>query len=124
MKVIAGEIEADEGDVWRQPGTRAIYLRQEPDLSGYKTLADFAVADLPAISADDRHLAEAELMALVWTRKPIRQSFQAGRSAVRPWHALSRLIPIFYCSTSRPTTLIFRRLSNSKGVWRAIAARF
>lgn len=64
MKVIAGEIEADEGEVWRQPGTRAIYLRQEPDLSGYKTLADFAVADLPAISADDRHLAEAELMAL------------------------------------------------------------
>ncbi len=64
MKIIAGVIDPDEGDVWRQPGVRAVYLAQEPDLSGYKTLGDYAVGDLPAISADDRHVAEAELMSL------------------------------------------------------------
>ena len=64
MKVIAGRIEPDEGQVWRQPGVRAVYLSQEPDLSGFDTLLEFAVQDLPAISAEDRHVAEAELMAL------------------------------------------------------------
>lgn len=64
MKVIAGRIDPDEGDVWRQPGTHAVYLSQEPDLSGFDSLLDFAVQDLPAISAEDRHLAEAELMAM------------------------------------------------------------
>ena len=64
MKVIAGRIDPDEGEVWRQPGVRAVYLSQEPDLSGFDTLLEFAVQDLPAISADDRHIAEAELMAL------------------------------------------------------------
>ncbi|MAK62736.1 MAG: elongation factor 3 [Ponticaulis sp.] len=64
MKVIAGRIDPDEGEVWRQPGTHAVYLSQEPDLSGFDTLIEFAVQDLPAISADDRHVAEAELMAL------------------------------------------------------------
>lgn len=64
MKVIAGRIDPDEGDVWRQPGVRAVYLSQEPDLSGFDKLIDFAVGDLPAISVDDRHIAEAELMAL------------------------------------------------------------
>ncbi|WP_033232950.1 ABC-F family ATP-binding cassette domain-containing protein [Ponticaulis koreensis] len=64
MKIIAGVIEPDEGDVWRQPGVRAVYLAQEPDLSGFDKLIDYAVGDLPAISADDRHVAEAELMTL------------------------------------------------------------
>lgn len=64
MKVIAGRIDPDKGDVWRQPGTHAVYLSQEPDLSGFDSLLDFAVQDLPAISAEDRHLAEAELMAM------------------------------------------------------------
>ncbi len=64
MKVIAGRIEPDGGSVWKQPGTRAVYLSQEPDLSGHDTLIDYAVGDLPAVSADDRHIAEAELMAL------------------------------------------------------------
>ena len=64
MKIIAGRIEADAGEVWRQPGVRALYLAQEPDLSGYDRLVDYAVADLPAIHKDDRHIAESELMAL------------------------------------------------------------
>ncbi|MAI90377.1 ABC-F family ATP-binding cassette domain-containing protein [Ponticaulis sp.] len=64
MKIIAGRIEADAGEVWRQPGVRALYLAQEPDLSGYDRLVDYAVADLPAIHKDDHHIAESELMAL------------------------------------------------------------
>lgn len=64
MKVIAGRIEPDDGELWRQPGTHAVYLSQEPDLSSYATLSDYAIGDLPEVSKDDRHLADSELMAL------------------------------------------------------------
>jgi ATP-binding cassette subfamily F protein uup len=64
MKIIAGRIEPDEGEVWRQPGVRTVYISQEPDLSGFDRLIDYAVGDLPAVAEDDIHVAEAELMAL------------------------------------------------------------
>ncbi len=41
MKVIAGEIEADDGKLWMQPGTRIAYLPQEPDASSFDTLRDY-----------------------------------------------------------------------------------
>ena len=56
MKLVAGFIEADAGDIWRQPGTVAAFVAQEPDFSAYNTLADFAADGL-----DDRFRAEAEL---------------------------------------------------------------
>jgi len=56
MKLVAGFIEADAGDIWRQPGTVAAFVAQEPAFSAYDTLADFAAEGL-----DDRFRAEAEL---------------------------------------------------------------
>ncbi|MDD1612796.1 MAG: ATP-binding cassette domain-containing protein, partial [Methylococcaceae bacterium] len=32
MKIIAGNIQADHGDIWRQPGLRLAWLEQAPDL--------------------------------------------------------------------------------------------
>ena len=48
MKVIAGEIDADTGERFVQPGVRVVYLPQEPDLSRFATLHDFMLAGLPA----------------------------------------------------------------------------
>jgi ATP-binding cassette subfamily F protein uup len=42
MKVMGGLIEADKGEVIAGPGVSVGYMEQEPDLSGFATLGDFA----------------------------------------------------------------------------------
>ena len=44
MKIIAGNIYADHGDIWRQPGLKLSWLEQAPDLKDDATIYD-AVAD-------------------------------------------------------------------------------
>ena len=46
MKVMAGLVEADSGDVIAGPGVSVGYMEQDPDLSGYETLGEFASATL------------------------------------------------------------------------------
>ncbi|KAA2316834.1 ABC transporter ATP-binding protein [Pseudooceanicola sediminis] len=46
MKVMAGFVEADRGDVVMAPGTAVGYMEQEPDMSGFATLGDFAMSRL------------------------------------------------------------------------------
>ena len=47
MKVMAGLIEPDRGEVIVPTGTTVGYMDQDPDLSGFATLGDFAAAGLP-----------------------------------------------------------------------------
>ncbi|CCQ72671.1 ABC-F family ATP-binding cassette domain-containing protein [Magnetospira sp. QH-2] len=58
MKVIAGLMEPDAGEVFRQPGLHVTYLVQEPDLSGFATVLDYVVDGLPHHSAEDAHIVE------------------------------------------------------------------
>ncbi|NUH64418.1 ATP-binding cassette domain-containing protein [Sulfitobacter sp. S0837] len=46
MKVMAGLVEADSGAVVTGPGVSVGYMEQEPDLSGFETLGDFAAHGL------------------------------------------------------------------------------
>jgi len=48
MKVMAGLVEADSGAVVVPAGTNVGYMEQDPDLSGFETLGDFASAGLDA----------------------------------------------------------------------------
>jgi ATP-binding cassette subfamily F protein uup len=48
MKVMAGLVEADKGERTVPSGTSVGYMEQDPDLSGYDSLGDFAAAGLPA----------------------------------------------------------------------------
>ncbi|MFY9290075.1 MAG: ATP-binding cassette domain-containing protein, partial [Methylorubrum rhodinum] len=50
LKLLAGSIECDEGLRTIVPGTRVILLEQEPTMTGYETLRDYALAgpDAPA----------------------------------------------------------------------------
>jgi len=48
MKVMAGLVEPDRGEVVRSAGTSVGYMEQDPDLSGFTTLGDFAAAGLDA----------------------------------------------------------------------------
>jgi len=46
MKVMAGLVEADAGDRLLPPGISVGYMEQEPDLSAFATLGDYAAAGL------------------------------------------------------------------------------
>ena len=50
LRLITGKIEADRGQRRVKPGTRIVFLEQDPDLSPYATLMDFAIGgeDAPA----------------------------------------------------------------------------
>ncbi|WP_264817610.1 ATP-binding cassette domain-containing protein, partial [Acidomonas methanolica] len=41
LRLAAGEVQADSGTRFLQPGARAFYLAQEPDLSGFSTTYDY-----------------------------------------------------------------------------------
>ena len=47
MKVMAGLVEADRGTRVVPPGVTVGYMEQDPDLSGFATLGDFAASALP-----------------------------------------------------------------------------
>ena len=46
LKIAAGQVEPDTGTRFVQPGKHVAYLPQDPDLSAYVTLGDYAAADL------------------------------------------------------------------------------
>ncbi|MGP6086095.1 ABC-F family ATP-binding cassette domain-containing protein [Antarctobacter jejuensis] len=48
MKVMAGLVEADRGDRVVPAGFSVGYMEQEPDLSGFETLGEFAASELTA----------------------------------------------------------------------------
>lgn len=46
MKIIAGNIHADHGDIWRQPGLKLAWLEQAPDLPADATIYDAVASGL------------------------------------------------------------------------------
>ncbi|MDC0737331.1 ATP-binding cassette domain-containing protein [Cognatishimia sp. SS12] len=46
MKVMAGLVEPDKGDVVVPPGVSVGYMEQDPDMAGFATLGDFATSQL------------------------------------------------------------------------------
>lgn len=55
LKIAAGTVDADDADIFRQPGTTVRYLPQEPDLSGHETVLDYVLSGLT--QGDDPHRA-------------------------------------------------------------------
>ncbi|NNC72149.1 MAG: ATP-binding cassette domain-containing protein [Sphingomonadaceae bacterium] len=56
FRLLMGQIEADEGRRTIVPGTRVVWLRQDPDMSGHDTLMDWA---LSGEDAPEQHEVEA-----------------------------------------------------------------
>ena len=61
MKIAAGLVEPDTGERFVQPGKSVAYLPQDPDLSGFGTLGDYAAADL---GPEERWKAESAMEGL------------------------------------------------------------
>ncbi|MEZ5892480.1 MAG: ATP-binding cassette domain-containing protein [Parvularculaceae bacterium] len=62
MKIAAGEIEPDAGERFLHPGATVRYLPQEPDMSAFATVGDYAAGGLDETGA--RHDAESLLAEL------------------------------------------------------------
>jgi ATP-binding cassette subfamily F protein uup len=60
MRILAGRLEPDGGEVFRQPGMTARHLLQEPDFTGFATVLDYVSEGL---DPDLSYRAEAELGA-------------------------------------------------------------
>src|ERR1700759_4529402 len=52
LKLIAGKIDSDEGRRTIVPGTKVVLLEQDPQVAGYATLRDWAVAGAAGPAAD------------------------------------------------------------------------
>ncbi|MGJ3261017.1 MAG: ATP-binding cassette domain-containing protein [Rhodospirillales bacterium] len=81
LKIAAGEIEPDGGEVFRQPDATVRYLPQEPDLSGYSTVAAFVEAGLAP--GDEPHVARVLLgdLGLTGDENPAKLSGGERRRA-------------------------------------------
>ncbi len=87
LKIAAGEIEADAGVRFLQPGASLRYLPQEPDFSGFPTTAAYAEAGLGPL--DDPHVALSLLrdLGLSGAENPMTLSGGEARRA-----ALARVL--------------------------------
>ena len=87
LKIAAGEIEADGGTRFLQPGASLRYLPQEPDFSGFATTQQYVEAGFGPL--DDPHVARTLLLELGLTGEedPSRLSGGEARRA-----ALARVL--------------------------------
>jgi len=87
LKIAAGEIEADGGKRFLQPGVTIRYLPQEPDLRGYATTLDYAAGGLEAGNDPYRAQYLLEHLGLTGHEDPKRLSGGEARRA-----ALARVL--------------------------------
>jgi ABC transport system ATP-binding/permease protein len=78
LKIAAGEIEADKGTRFLQPGVSLRYLQQEPDFSGVATTLDYVVAGLGP--TDDPYVARAMLNELGLTGEESPMAISGGEA--------------------------------------------
>ncbi len=62
LKIAAGQVEADSGVRFIQPGATLQYLEQEPDLSAYESVGAYARGEL--VREEDAHMADYYLTEL------------------------------------------------------------
>lgn len=84
LRIAAGLVDADGGEIFRQPGTRVAYLEQAPDFGGAARVIDYAMA-----GGAEEHKAAAALdeLKLSPSADPATLSGGEGRKA-----ALARVL--------------------------------
>ena len=87
LKIAAGQIEADGGTRFLQPGVTIRYLPQEPDLSGFDTALAYVEAGLGEGDVHYRALYLLEALGLTGEENPARLSGGEARRA-----ALARVL--------------------------------
>ena len=78
LKIAAGLAEADRGEIFRQPGATIRYLPQEPDMSGFPTVAAYVEAGLGP--GDDPYRATYLLAELGLTGEETPATLSGGEA--------------------------------------------
>ena len=78
LKIAAGQIDADNGERFVQPGTTIRYLPQEPDLTVHPTILDYVLSGL--VEGDDAHRAAIYLEALGLTGSEPTDNLSGGEA--------------------------------------------
>jgi ATP-binding cassette subfamily F protein uup len=81
LRIAAGELQADSGKRFLQPGTTVRYLPQEPDLTGFATTLDYVRAGLGPNDAEHRAPALLYELGLTGEEDPRRLSGGEARRA-------------------------------------------
>ncbi|NVN30651.1 ABC-F family ATP-binding cassette domain-containing protein [Endobacter medicaginis] len=81
LKIAAGQLEADSGIRFLQPGTTVQYLPQEPDLSGFATTRDYVLDVLGEADSPARGEALLGLLGLTGAENPANLSGGEARRA-------------------------------------------
>ena len=76
LKIAAGIMEADRGEVFRQPDATIRYLPQEPDFTGYETVYDYVEAGLAP--GDEPYKAQMLLSDLGLTGSEVPANMSGG----------------------------------------------
>ncbi len=87
LKIAAGQVEADRGTRFAQPGATVRYLAQEPDLAGFATTLAYVEAGLAPGDAAHRARYLLEQLGLSGAEDPARLSGGEARRA-----ALARVL--------------------------------
>lgn len=58
LKIIAGQLEPDEGEIFVQPGVKVAYMPQTPDFSQYKSLKEVVLSGLPKDEQNQEYRAD------------------------------------------------------------------
>ncbi len=93
MRMIAGDIEPDRGEIFRQPGLKVTYLEQEPNRDHYATVRDYVAAGLP--EEDPEHPSDRNhLVAPVMSEISIDGDKEPGTLSGGEWRraALARAL--------------------------------
>jgi ATP-binding cassette subfamily F protein uup len=78
LKIAAGQVEADDGERYVDPGATMRYLPQEPDLTGYETTLAYAMGGLA--EGDDSYRAQYLLAQLGLTGEEHPASLSGGEA--------------------------------------------
>ncbi len=83
LKVIAGEIEPDNGEIFIQPGTKISYMPQDPDLSSFATLRDVVLDGFSKEEHEVSYLADMmiEQFGIAAEQNPAKASGGERRKA-------------------------------------------
>lgn len=85
LRIAAGELAADDGTRFLQPGTTVRYLPQEPDLSGFATTLDYVRSGIPADGPDYRAALLLGELGLTGEENPANLSGGEARRCALAW---------------------------------------
>ncbi|PYD73623.1 ABC-F family ATP-binding cassette domain-containing protein [Novacetimonas hansenii] len=74
LRIATGELQADSGTRFLQPGTTVRYLPQEPDLSGFETTLDYVLAGMGPGDPDYRATALLSELGMTGLENPANLS--------------------------------------------------